>query len=174
MAFLRPFTGEPPASVDFGLMMPADPSPGAQACSLPWHAHFPDWSSSVPWLSMIAIFVGAGIGALCRWGLGMALNPVFPTLPMGTLAANLAGGFLMGITLGLFEQFQAIPPAMRLLLATGFLGGLTTFSTFSAESVTLLLRQQYGWAAVLIGVHTLGSILATFAGYGLFRMLAKP
>ena len=63
---------------------------------------------------------------------------------------------------------------MRLLIATGFLGGLTTFSTFSAESVTLLLRQQYAWAAALVAVHTIGSIVATFAGYGVFRMLAKP
>ena len=128
----------------------------------------------MPWMSLIVIFFGAGFGAICRWGLGLALNPMFPTLPLGTLAANVVGGFLMGIALGLFEQFQAIPPAMRLLVATGFLGGLTTFSTFSAESVTLLLRQQYGWAAALVAAHTVGSVVATFAGYGLFRLLAKP
>ena len=118
-------------------------------------------------LSITAVFVGAGSGALLRWLLGIALNPVFPTVPLGTLAANLAGGLLMGATIGLFAQFQAMPPALRLALATGFLGGLTTFSTFSAETVTLLLRQQYGWAAVVVGGHVVGSLAATFAGIGL-------
>jgi len=149
------------------------PTPGVQAC-LAFGAHILERSDRVPWMSLIAIFIGAGFGAISRWGLGLALNPMFPTLPLGTLAANVVGGFLMGVALGLFEQFQAIPPAMRLLIATGFLGGLTTFSTFSAESVTLLLRQQYAWAAALVAVHTIGSIVATFAGYGVFRMLAKP
>ncbi len=125
------------------------------------------------WMSMLAIFIGAGLGALLRWALGLALNPVFPTLPLGTLSANLIGGLLMGVVLGLFEQFQAIPPAVRLLLATGFLGGLTTFSTFSAEAVTLILRQQPLWALAHVLTHTLGSLLATLLGYGLFRMLVK-
>lgn len=125
------------------------------------------------YLSLIAVFVGAGVGAVCRWALGLALNPVFPTIPLGTLAANLVGGFLMGVLLALFEQFQSIPPAMRLLLTTGFLGGLTTFSTFSGETATLLLRQQHGWAVAIVLVHTLGSIAATLAGYGLFRLLVR-
>lgn len=124
-------------------------------------------------LSALAIFFGAGTGALCRWLLALAFNPVFPTLPLGTLAANISGGFLMGVLLALFDQFQAVPPAIRLMLTTGFLGGLTTFSTFSGETATLLLRQQYGWAGVIVLAHTLGSILATLAGYGLFRLLVR-
>lgn len=124
-------------------------------------------------LAVIAIFVGAGFGALMRWMLGLALNPVFPTLPLGTLAANLVGGLMMGAAMGLFEQFQTLPPAMRLAITTGFLGGLTTFSTFSAETVTLLLRQQYGWTAVIVIAHTAGSVLATLAGIGLMRIVFK-
>ena len=122
-------------------------------------------------LSALAIFVGAGLGALVRWGLGLALNPVFPTIPLGTLAANLAGGLAMGLLVAAFDQFQAMPPAMRLMLTTGFLGGLTTFSTFSAEASTLLLRQQFGWGAVLIALHVAGSILCTLAGVALVRIL---
>lgn len=124
-------------------------------------------------LSIVVIFVGAGCGALVRWLLGMALNPVFPTLPLGTLAANLVGGLLMGATIGLFEQFQTLSPALRLAIATGFLGGLTTFSTFSAETVTLLLRQQYGWTAAIVIAHTVGSVLATLAGIGIMRIVFK-
>ncbi|MFP5406635.1 MAG: fluoride efflux transporter CrcB, partial [Gammaproteobacteria bacterium] len=81
-----------------------------------------------------AVGVGAAFGAWIRWGLGLLLNPVFSTLPLGTLAANLIGGYLMGIALGGFEHFQTLSPAFRLLVTTGFLGGLTTFSTFSAET----------------------------------------
>ncbi len=124
-------------------------------------------------VSIVAIFVGAGLGALVRWLLGIALDPVFPTLPLGTLAANLIGGLLMGAAIGLFEQFQTLSPALRLAIATGFLGGLTTFSTFSAETVTLLLRQQYGWTAVIVIAHTAGSILATLAGIGIMRIAFK-
>ena len=85
-------------------------------------------------LGFLAVGGGAAAGAWLRWWLGVLLNPVFPTLPFGTLAANLIGGYLIGIALGVFDNFQALPPEVRLLLATGFLGGLTTFSTFSAEA----------------------------------------
>lgn len=118
-------------------------------------------------VSAIGIFVGAGFGALLRWILGMALNPVFPTLPLGTLAANVLGGFLMGITLGLFGQFELLSPALRLAVTTGFLGGLTTFSTFSAETTTLLMRKEYGWAAAIIAAHVGASLLATLLGIAL-------
>jgi CrcB protein len=121
-------------------------------------------------LSILAIFIGAGLGALVRWMLGLALNPVVPNLPLGTLTANVVGGLLMGLALGAFAQFQAMPPALRLAIATGFLGGLTTFSTFSAETVTLLMRQQYGWTALIVTTHVLGSLLATLAGIGIARM----
>lgn len=124
-------------------------------------------------LGLLAVGVGAAVGAWLRWWLGVALNPVFPTLPFGTLAANLVGGYLMGLALGVFDNFQALPPEVRLLAMTGFLGGLTTFSTFSAEAATLLSRQQFGWAALHIAVHVTGSIVLTFGGIATMRLLFK-
>lgn len=112
----------------------------------------------------VAVGVGAALGAWLRWWLGMVLNPLFPTLPMGTLAANLVGGYLIGIAVEYFTQHAGLPPEARLFIITGLLGGLTTFSTFSAEAVTLLARAQYAWAGVLIGSHLLGSIAATVLG----------
>lgn len=120
-------------------------------------------------MSALCIFVSAGVGALLRWVLGLALNPLFPPLPLGTLAANVIGGFLMGIMLGLFAQFEALPPALRLAATTGFLGGLTTFSTFSGETATAALRQEYFWASTIIVTHVCGSLLATFGGLGVTR-----
>lgn len=114
--------------------------------------------------SVVAVGGGAAVGAWIRWLLGMLLNPVFPTLPLGTLAANIIGGFLMGIAMALMTHFEAMPPAFRLLMTTGFLGGLTTFSTFSAETVTLISRGQHEWASGLILVHVAGSVGATFVG----------
>ena len=121
-------------------------------------------------LSIAAVFIGAGLGALLRWGVGLVLNPVFPNLPLGTLAANLGGSLLMGIAIGMFAQFQTMPPPLRLAIATGFLGGLTTFSAFSAETVSLLLRQQYAWTTLIVIAHVLGSLLATLLGIGLVRL----
>ena len=92
------------------------------------------------------------------------LNPLFPTLPLGTLAANLVGGYLVGVAVELFIQHASLPAEARLFVITGFLGGLTTFSTFSAETVTLLARGQYGWAAAIIGSHLLGSLAMTVLG----------
>ena len=127
----------------------------------------------MPLQPAIAIFIGAGFGALSRWWLGLALNPVFPTVPLGTLAANLIGGFVIGLLMATFDQFQTIPPALRLALTTGFLGGLTTFSTFSGETVTLFLRQQYAWTAAIVVAHVLGSLLLTFAGIQLVRLFLR-
>ena len=121
----------------------------------------------------IAVGVGGVLGCWLRWGLGVMLNPLFPTLPLGTLAANLVGGLLMGVVLGLFDHFQTLPPELRLFLATGFLGGLTTFSTFSAESTTLLLRQQYLWFGGHVAVHLVGSIALTISGIALTRALLR-
>ena len=121
----------------------------------------------------LAVGAGAAIGAWLRWWLGIVLNPVFPTLPLGTLGANLIGGLLMGVAMGLIAQFDALPPAARLMFMTGFLGALTTFSTFSAETVTLILREQYGWCAAVIGLHVTGSVGATLLGIGSVRLLAK-
>ena len=121
--------------------------------------------------AFLAIGIGAAAGAWLRWGLGMGLNPLFPTLPLGTLAANLLGVYLMGITIQILIQNTALPPELRLAITTGFLGGLTTFSTFSAETVTLLLREQYGWMLIIILSHVLGSIGMTLAGIGTIQLL---
>jgi len=112
----------------------------------------------------VAVGVGAALGAWLRWWLGIVLNPLFPTVPMGTLAANLVGGYLIGMAVEYFTQHAGLPPEARLFIITGLLGGLTTFSTFSAEAVALLARAQYAWAGVLIGSHLLGSIIATVLG----------
>jgi fluoride exporter len=125
------------------------------------------------YLGVLSVGVGAAVGAWLRWWLGIVLNPVFPTLPLGTFAANLVGGYLMGIALGIFSNFQSLPPEIRLMAMTGFLGGLTTFSTFSAEATTLLARQQFGWAAALIGAHVMGSIALTFAGIATTQMFSS-
>ncbi|HSA89378.1 MAG TPA: fluoride efflux transporter CrcB [Burkholderiales bacterium] len=121
----------------------------------------------------LAVGAGAAAGAWLRWWLGALLNPVFPTLPLGTLGANLLGGYLVGLVLAVISHLDALSPEARLLVTTGFLGGLTTFSTFSAEATTLLARQQPGWAAALIGAHVVGSIALTFAGIGSMRLVLR-
>lgn len=121
-------------------------------------------------LPFLSIGAGATAGAILRWGLGLWLNPLGPQLPfpvqmpLGTLAANLMGGYAIGLSVAFFELHQGLAPEYRLLIITGFLGGLTTFSTFSAETVTLLMRGQYAWAATIIGAHLGGSLLLTIAG----------
>ncbi|CAG0969751.1 Putative fluoride ion transporter CrcB [Methylophilaceae bacterium] len=114
--------------------------------------------------SFVAVGVGAAIGAWVRWGLGLLLNAVFPLLPLGTLLANLAGGYLIGIVMGLLAVGSNLSPEVRLLVTTGFLGSLTTFSTFSAESVGLFSRAEYGWAALHLSSHVIGSLVATGLG----------
>ncbi|MGH8505097.1 MAG: fluoride efflux transporter CrcB [Stenotrophobium sp.] len=122
-------------------------------------------------MSAIAVGTGAALGALLRWWLGAMFNPLFPTIPMGTLAANWLGGFIMGIAMGLIANYQALSPELRLFLTTGFLGGLTTFSTFSAETVTLFLRTQYGWAFAAILMHVAGSLAMTLLGFYSYRLI---
>ena len=114
--------------------------------------------------AFLAVFGGAGVGAWLRWGLGQWLNPVFPTLPLGTVAANLLGGLLVGVASSYFSNHSTLAPEWRLLVITGFMGGLTTFSTFSVEVVTLIERQQYGWALATAFVHLLGSLALTAIG----------
>jgi CrcB protein len=114
--------------------------------------------------SILAVFGGAGCGALLRWWLGDWLNSVFPTIPLGTLAANLIGGLLVGVASAFFTHNTALPPEWRLLIITGFLGGLTTFSTFSVEIVTLIGRQEHWWALGAASVHLVGSLVLTGIG----------
>ena len=122
-------------------------------------------------LQTVSIAVGAALGALLRWRLGVSLNAVFPTIPFGTLAANLLGGFLMGLCMEFFARNAAVPPELRLAATTGFLGGLTTFSTFSGETVSLLLRRDYLWSTVIIGAHLIGSLALTILGVLCVRAL---
>ena len=122
-------------------------------------------------LSPIAVAGGAGIGALLRWILGLGFDAVFPAIPLGTLLANVLGGFLMGLVIGSIDQFQTLPLEWRLALTTGFLGGLTTFSTFSGETLNHLLRQQWGWAGALVFVHVAGFILAALLGVVVIRAI---
>jgi len=124
-------------------------------------------------LSMLAVGTGAAAGAWLRWFLGLRLNPAFPTVPLGTLAANLIGGFLVGIAIAWFERHPHLAPQARLFAITGFLGGLTTFSTFSGEVVSLLLRREYAWAAGAAGVHLLGSLALTALGIALVAWVAR-
>lgn len=114
--------------------------------------------------SILSIFVGAGLGALLRWGLGLGLNAIFPTIPLGTLAANLIGGYLIGVAAVIFAAKAGLPPEWRLFVITGFMGGLTTFSTFSVEVVTLLTQGQLGWALTSAGLHLFGSLSLTALG----------
>jgi fluoride exporter len=120
---------------------------------------------------LLAVGVGGVLGAWLRWGLGIALNPVFPTLPLGTLTANVVGGFIIGMAIEYFARHASVPSEVRLFLITGFLGALTTFSTFSAEAVMLLARDQYGWALAHVGAHLIGSLAATVAGIEIVRWL---
>ena len=124
-------------------------------------------------LSFAAVAIGASLGAWLRWCLSLWLNARVENLPLGTLLANIAGGFMIGIAIGVFENFPELPPAWRLLVITGFLGGLTTFSTFSAESVLLLQRGAYGWAFLHTGVHLLGSLACCMAGLATWRWLQQ-
>lgn len=119
----------------------------------------------------LAVGVGAAFGAWARWLLALALNPLFPNLPPGTLVANGVGGLLIGIALEAFAGNPGVAPEVRLLAVTGFLGALTTFSTFSAEAVGLLGRREYGWALAHVGGHLLLSLIMTGVGIWLVRAL---
>lgn len=118
----------------------------------------------------LSVGFGAALGAWLRWWLGLLLNPVFPTLPLGTLSANLLGGYLIGVAVAFFSQ-SSLPPEVRLFVVTGFMGGLTTFSTFSAEVVTLFSRSEYLWGSIAAMVHLVGSFSMTALGMLTVRLL---
>lgn len=126
----------------------------------------------MPYTGFLAVGIGAMLGAWIRWWLGIGLNTILPNLPLGTLAANLAGGFLIGVAVEFFSQHADLPLEMRLLVITGFLGGMTTFSSFSAEVVLLLNAARYGWMALLLATHVIGSIIMTILGMLVFRALS--
>jgi CrcB protein len=125
----------------------------------------------MPYTGFLAVGVGATLGAWIRWWLGIGLNAIVPNLPLGTLAANLLGGYLIGIAVEFFSQHAELPIEMRLLIITGFLGGMTTFSSFSVEVVALLNAARYGWMTLLLSTHVIGSILMTILGILTFRAL---
>jgi CrcB protein len=114
--------------------------------------------------SLLAISVGASVGAVLRWVLGAMLNAIYPAIPPGTWMANMLGGYLIGVSLGFFAQHAGLAPEWRLLVITGFLGGLTTFSTFSAEVVALIQQGRLLWAGVAISAHVIGSLMMTLLG----------
>ena len=123
--------------------------------------------------SILAISIGASAGAVLRWLLGRSLNALFPAIPPGTLAANLIGGYLIGIAVAVFTTLPNLAPEWRLLVITGFLGGLTTFSTFSAEVVTLLQDGRLLWAGAAIAIHVTGSLGMTILGLGTVALLKR-
>lgn len=124
------------------------------------------------WMAFAAVGLGSACGAWLRWWLGLRLNPLFANLPLGTLASNLLGGYLVGVAVAFFAHSQALAPEWRLFAITGFLGGLTTFSTFSAEVVTLMSRGQMSWALATAGAHLAGSLGLTALGIATVRALA--
>lgn len=123
------------------------------------------------WKSILAIALGAVLGAVLRWHLGARLNSLFPTIPPGTLAANLIGAYVVGLGIAFFATYSAISPEWRLLVITGFCGSLTTFSTFSAEITVLLQQGRISWAFGSIVAHVVGSVVMTFAGIGTIHLL---
>jgi CrcB protein len=118
------------------------------------------------WKPILAISIGSSLGALFRWWLGIRLNAYFPAIPPGTLAANLIGGYIIGLAVAFFGTYTALAPEWRLFVITGFCGGLTTFSTFSAEIVTLLQQGRTLWALGAAATHLCGSVVMTLAGIG--------
>ncbi|MBC7413861.1 MAG: fluoride efflux transporter CrcB [Herminiimonas sp.] len=120
----------------------------------------------------MAIALGATLGAWLRWALGLWLNTLHAQIALGTLAANLGGGFMIGIAVAFFSSHPGLSPAWRLFAVTGFLGGLTTFSSFSAESMVLLQRGDVAWALSHSVLHLVGALIFCFAGFAAYRALS--
>jgi fluoride exporter len=124
-------------------------------------------------MSWLAVGFGAALGAWSRWWLGIWLNNLHAHVLFGTLAANLVGGYLIGVAVGFFSEHPAVPIEWRLFAVTGFLGGLTTFSSFSAESLLLMQRGDFGWALAHTVLHLAGSIALCTAGFATYRLLTS-
>jgi len=115
--------------------------------------------------NFIYIGLAAAIGAWSRWGIGILLNAIHPVIPLGTVTVNLVGGYLMGVSMGAFELFSELSPDLKLIMNIGFLGGLTTFSAFTAEVFQLLQKNEFVASLTLIAIHVLGSILMAYLGW---------
>lgn len=126
---------------------------------------------NINFTNALAIAIGATLGAWSRWGLGLMFNAMLPNLPMGTLAANLGGGLMMGVALAYIGLGNLDSHSARLFITTGFLGGLTTFSAFTGESLTLLQKQEYCWAAIHTSSHVFGALLMAAIGYAVVHYL---
>ena len=120
-----------------------------------------------------AVGIGAALGAWLRWGFATWLNPKLPGFPLGTLASNLIGGYFVGLAVAFFALRTDLPPELRLFAITGVLGGLTTFSTYSAEVTELLMRGDYGSGAALALAHLAGSLVLTFAGFATLQWATR-
>jgi CrcB protein len=123
--------------------------------------------------AVLVISIGAALGALLRWALGMGLNSLWPTLPLGTLAANLIGGLLVGLASEFFANHSGLAPEWRLAVITGFLGGLTTFSTFSLEVATMIQNRELASVTLEIGLHVVGSVALTILGIAIAQLLSS-
>lgn len=123
-------------------------------------------------MSWLAVGLGAAFGAWLRWGLTVFLSQLHSHIQIGTLVANLVGGYLIGLALGFFGSYPGLSPEWRLFAITGFLGALTTFSSFAGEAMTLLQRGEYGWALAHASLHLLGSIGCCIAGFATWRAIA--
>jgi len=123
--------------------------------------------------SLLSISIGASLGAILRWFLDVSMNSLFPNLPLGTLTANLVGAYLIGIAMAVFASQPNLSPEWRLLVITGFLGGLTTFSSFSAQVTQMIQQEKLLWAATTIATHVAGSIAMTFLGLATFALVKK-
>ncbi len=154
-----------------GELSPGDDSSSAVATTDLSRRHLTRTGVRPMLISIIAIAIGASLGALLRWYLANRLNASFPQLPPGTLVANILGAYLIGIAIAVFLTFPTLSPQWRLLTVTGFLGGLTTFSTFSAEVVTAILDGRSIWAISTVAAHVIGSVVMTLCGVGTVRLV---
>ncbi len=174
---LKPPTGMRPANPPDGELSPGDdsnaPEPAGSASGAALGTSKQRSAVSIDGLSIAAVTFGAALGALLRWYLATLLNARFSNLPPGTLAANIIGGYLIGIGMAVFNAYPKLSPKWRLLTITGFLGGLTTFSSFSAEVAIAILSGRDPWAVCIVCAHVIGSIAMTLLGIGTVRLLRR-